>query len=154
RAARPPQHRLDRRTVPRHRPCRLSGDGGPVAGQKAARRGQPAGVREARFSRKVGAPAHGELKPDRSRQETMDLKLACADFTLPLLPHDRSLDLIAMLGFEGVDIGLFEGRSHLWPSRVFPTLRESARELTRKLGDRGLKLADVFLQTAPDFVSL
>jgi sugar phosphate isomerase/epimerase len=84
----------------------------------------------------------------------MELQLACADFTFPLLPHDRSLDLIAMLGFEGVDIGLFEGRSHLWPSRVFPTLRESARELARKLGDRGLRLADVFLQTAPEFVSL
>jgi sugar phosphate isomerase/epimerase len=84
----------------------------------------------------------------------MELKLACADFTFPLLPHDRSLDLIAMLGFEGVDIGLFEGRSHLWPSRVFPTLRASARELAHKLSDRGLKLADVFLQTAPEFVSL
>jgi sugar phosphate isomerase/epimerase len=84
----------------------------------------------------------------------MNLELACADFTFPLLPHDGALDLIAMLGFQGVDIGLFEGRSHLWPSHVFPTLRESARELARKLGDRGLKLADVFLQTAPDFLSL
>jgi sugar phosphate isomerase/epimerase len=84
----------------------------------------------------------------------MKFKLACADFTFPLLEHDRVLDLIAMLGFDGVDVGLFEGRSHLWPSRVFPTLRESARELAGKLGDRGLKLADVYLQTAPDFVSL
>ena len=46
-------------------------------------------------------------------------KLACADFTFPLLSHDKVLDLIALLDFEGVDIGLFEGRSHLWPSRVF-----------------------------------
>ncbi len=84
----------------------------------------------------------------------MQLKLACADFAFPLLPHDQVLDLIAMLGFEGVDVGLFEGRSHLWPSRVFPTLRDSARELARKVGDRGLRLADVFLQTAPEFVSL
>jgi sugar phosphate isomerase/epimerase len=84
----------------------------------------------------------------------MQLRLACADFTFPLLPHDHALDLIAMLGFDGVDVGLFEGRSHLWPSRVFPTLRDSARELARKLGDRGLKPADVFLQTAPDFTSL
>jgi sugar phosphate isomerase/epimerase len=84
----------------------------------------------------------------------MDLKLACADFTFPLLGHDRVLDLIAMLGFDGVDIGLFEGRSHLWPSRVFSSLRDSARDLSRKLADRELKLADVYLQTAPDFVSL
>jgi sugar phosphate isomerase/epimerase len=84
----------------------------------------------------------------------MQLPLACADFTFPLLPHDQVLDLIAMLGFDGVDVGLFEGRSHLWPSRVFPTLRDSARELSRKIGDRGLRVADVYLQTAPDFVSL
>jgi sugar phosphate isomerase/epimerase len=84
----------------------------------------------------------------------MDLKLACADFTFPLLAHDQALDLIAMLGFDGVDIGLFEGRSHLWPSRVFSDLRASARDLSRKLADRGLKLADVYLQTTPDFVSL
>ncbi len=84
----------------------------------------------------------------------MDFKLACADFTFPLLPHDQVLDLIAMLGFDGVDIGLFEGRSHLWPSGVFPRLGEAARELARKLGDRGLEPADIFLQTAPDFESV
>ncbi len=84
----------------------------------------------------------------------MKPKLACADFTFPLLAHDRALDLIALLEFDAVDIGLFEGRSHLWPSRVFRSLRKSARELAAKLNDRGLKLADVFLQTAVDFVSL
>ncbi len=84
----------------------------------------------------------------------MTPRLACADFTFPLLPHDGSLDLIAMLGFEGVDIGLFEGRSHLWPSRVFEDLKGSARELADKLAGRGLALADLFLQTAPDFVSI
>src|ERR1700677_3109159 len=84
----------------------------------------------------------------------MTLKLASADFTFPLLPHDNALDLIAMLGFEGVDIGLFEGRSHLWPSRVFTDLKASAKELKSKLSDCGLELADVFLQTAPDFVSI
>jgi sugar phosphate isomerase/epimerase len=84
----------------------------------------------------------------------MTPKLACADFTFPLLAHDKALDLIALLDFEGVDIGLFEGRSHLWPSRVFANLRESAAELSGKLRDRGLEPADIFLQTAPDFESL
>jgi sugar phosphate isomerase/epimerase len=81
----------------------------------------------------------------------MRLRLACADFTFPLLPHDQSLQLIAMLGFEGVDIGLFEGRSHLWPSREFADLERSAGALRRKAADRGLQVADVFLQLAPDF---
>ena len=79
---------------------------------------------------------------------------ACADFTFPLLSHDQALDLMAMLGFEGVDIGLFEGRSHLQPSGEFRNVRKSARALGRRLAGRGLKPADIFLQTAPEFVSL
>jgi len=37
----------------------------------------------------------------------------------PLLSHENALDVIAMLAFEGVDIGLLEGRSHLHPSKEF-----------------------------------
>ena len=71
---------------------------------------------------------------------SMKPKLACADFTFPLLTHDKSLDLIAMLDFEGVDIGLFEGRSHLWPSRVFEDVNRLGRASSGgKLGDRGLR---------------
>lgn len=83
----------------------------------------------------------------------MKLKLACADFTFPLLPHDRVLDLIAMLEFDGADIGLFEGRSHLWPSKVFGAPAKAGTELGRKLADRGLCCADVFLQMDTSFVS-
>src|SRR5580700_511126 len=81
----------------------------------------------------------------------MNFKLACADFAFPLLEHDKVLQLISMLGFEGVDIGLFEERSHLWPSREFTDIGKSAGELKRKLNDLGLVAADVFLQMAPDF---
>lgn len=82
----------------------------------------------------------------------MNLKLACADFTFPLLSHEKSLSLISLLDFEGVDIGLFEGRSHLWPSREFKNVKQSASALKQKTEDRGLKVADVFLQMNPDFV--
>jgi sugar phosphate isomerase/epimerase len=82
----------------------------------------------------------------------MKLKLACADFTFPLLPHDHVLDLIAMLEFDGVDIGLFEGRSHLWPSKEFKSPAKSGNRLRRKLTERGLRCADVFLQMNPSFV--
>jgi sugar phosphate isomerase/epimerase len=81
----------------------------------------------------------------------MNHTLACADFTFPLLTHEKVLQLIAMLEFEGVDIGLFEGRSHLWPSREFVHTERSGGELKRKLDGLGLKTADVFLQMAPDF---
>ncbi|MDB6125256.1 MAG: hypothetical protein JWQ71_4249 [Pedosphaera sp.] len=80
------------------------------------------------------------------------LKLACADFAFPLLSHDRVLDLIAMLEFDGIDIGLFEGRSHLWPSKEFKSAAKSGKILGRKLADRGLRCADVFLQMNPSFI--
>ena len=81
----------------------------------------------------------------------MNPKFACADFTFPLLPHDDVLALIAMLGFSGVDVGLFEERSHLWPSREFANVEASARQLKAKLDARGLQAADIFLQLAEDF---
>jgi sugar phosphate isomerase/epimerase len=81
----------------------------------------------------------------------MARRFACADFTFPLLTHDQALQLIAMLGFEGVDIGLFEGRSHLWPSREFKNVEVSARQLKEKLDAQGLQAADIFLQMDADF---
>ena len=75
----------------------------------------------------------------------MKLKLSCADFTFPLLPHDRVLDLIAMLDVQGVDIGLFGGRSHIRPDHVMKDIRGSARDLSSRVGDRGLEIADIFL---------
>src|SRR5205814_2151711 len=86
------------------------------------------------------------------RKKAMKLKLACADFTFPLLPHEGVLDLIALLEFDGVDIGLFEGRSHLWPSQEFKSVVKSGQSLRRKLTARGLKCADVFLQMNPSFI--
>jgi sugar phosphate isomerase/epimerase len=92
------------------------------------------------------------------RQDTfyglgMKYKLACADFAFPLLPHDQVLRLIAMLGFEGVDIGLFEERSHLWPSREFENVGAAAQRLKDRLEDNDLQAADIFLQVAEDFIT-
>jgi sugar phosphate isomerase/epimerase len=81
----------------------------------------------------------------------MAYKFATADFTFPLLPHDKVLQLVAMLEFEGIDIGLFEERSHLWPSREFANVTASARQLKQKLADQGLQAADIFLQMSEDF---
>jgi sugar phosphate isomerase/epimerase len=81
----------------------------------------------------------------------MRIPLACADFTFPLLKHERVLDLISMLELDGVDIGLFEGRSHLWPSKEFANVAASAKRLGKQLSARGLKAADVYLQTDADF---
>ena len=94
------------------------------------------------------------MPPTQVENETKqsEWRLASADFTFPLLPHDKVLDLISALELNGIDIGLFEGRSHLWPSREFNDLSRSAKTLRDKLTDRGLAPADVFLQLDPDFV--
>ena len=81
----------------------------------------------------------------------MTYKFATADFTFPLLPHDKVLQLVSMLEFDGIDIGLFEERSHLWPSREFADVTASARHLKQKLADQGLQAADIFLQMSEDF---
>jgi sugar phosphate isomerase/epimerase len=91
-----------------------------------------------------GAKDHGTKKAE--------WRLASADFTFPLLPHDKVLDLISALELDAVDIGLFEGRSHLWPTRQFNQLTQSAEALKAKLADRGLAPADVFQQLDPDFI--
>jgi sugar phosphate isomerase/epimerase len=78
----------------------------------------------------------------------MQLKLACADFTFPLLPHEQVFDLIAMLGFEGIDIGLFADRSHLQPADVMSNLSASARTLADQVRSRGLEFADIFYQAS------
>ncbi len=78
----------------------------------------------------------------------MQRPLACADFAFPLLPHADVFKLIAMLGFEGVDVGLFEGRSHLRPSQVLADLPRAAAALSALVGDQGLAFADIFYQTS------
>ena len=46
------------------------------------------------------------------------MKLACADFTWPLLPHEDVLRLIRSLGLDGLDLGLFAERSHIRPEVI------------------------------------
>lgn len=84
----------------------------------------------------------------------MKLKLACADFTFPLLPHAHALDLISKLGVEGVDIGLFHGRSHVRPEDVLDDVATSAKQLAARVRSCGLELADIYLQPGADFRSL
>jgi sugar phosphate isomerase/epimerase len=75
------------------------------------------------------------------------IPLSCADFTFPLLKHEGSCRLISMLGVQGVDIGFFNGRSHLRPEDVHGRESEEGAILKTRLGDLGLVASDVFLQT-------
>lgn len=83
----------------------------------------------------------------------MNNKFACADFTFPLLSHEKSLDLIRLLDFSWVDIGFFQDRSHVQPEDVFADISGMSKKIKKRLDRRGLKAADLFLQTATDFES-
>ena len=81
----------------------------------------------------------------------MGYRYACADFTFPLLPHQNALELIHLMGFDGVDIGLFEDRSHLQPSDVFKNPQRSGEALAESVSRAQIAVADVFLQSNLDF---
>ncbi|MEA5003293.1 MAG: sugar phosphate isomerase/epimerase family protein [Christensenella sp.] len=81
----------------------------------------------------------------------MGYRYACADFTFPLLEHQNVLELIRLLGFDGVDIGLFQDRSHLQPSDELKDPSTSGEKLKQSVQDAGIAVADVFLQSDLDF---
>lgn len=78
------------------------------------------------------------------------MKFSCADFTFPLLPHDKVLALIKLLEIDAVDLGVFENRSHHYPSNIAKDTKASAARMARSLDAAGLELADIFLQTGED----
>ena len=82
----------------------------------------------------------------------MKLNLSCADFSFPLLEHERALAIIALLGLRGVDIGLFEGHGHLKPSRELLKPVRNGAALKKKLAMHGLKAVDMFLQIHEGFI--
>ena len=80
----------------------------------------------------------------------MKPRFSCADFTFPLLSHHKVLALLHLLGFEAVDLGIFEGRSHYSPSQVIADPRGLAKTIKASLDANELRVADVFLQTGEE----
>lgn len=71
---------------------------------------------------------------------------SCCDYTFPLLTRSASLELIRLLEFDSVDIGLFARSSHFSPAELLPNPVESGHGLKAELDRLNLKAADVFLQ--------
>jgi sugar phosphate isomerase/epimerase len=80
----------------------------------------------------------------------MNPMFSCADFTFPLLPHDKVLDLLGLMEFEAVDLGIFEDRSHHFPSEIIQDPMGHAERMKAKLRKRELEVADVFVQTGAE----
>ncbi len=82
------------------------------------------------------------------------MKLSCADFTWPLLPHKDVLRLIHSLDIEGLDLGVFAERSHIRPEIIRHDVPMWAGVLRERIREAGLELADVFVQNALDFETM
>jgi sugar phosphate isomerase/epimerase len=82
------------------------------------------------------------------------MRLACADFSFPLLEHEQALALIKMLDVEGVDLGLMGNRSHVRPERVHGDVGAWIDRLRDRLRRHGLALADLFVIPGRDFEHL
>ena len=79
------------------------------------------------------------------------IRFACADFTFPILLHDKVLALLALMDFEFVDIGLFTDRSHLQPGDQLDEPEKKGAILREKATLHGLEISDIFLQSSLDF---
>lgn len=74
----------------------------------------------------------------------MELKLAVADYSFPLLEWEQSLRLAREIGMDGVDMGLFSAGSHLRPGEILENPGASAARVSAALRTHGLQPADVF----------
>lgn len=82
------------------------------------------------------------------------MKLACADDTFRLLEHESILELVRLLGLDGVDVCLMEARSSLRLEDVRADVAGSAARLDEQVRGRGLEVADVFVIPWTDFRTL
>ncbi|WP_131737394.1 sugar phosphate isomerase/epimerase family protein [Actinomadura roseirufa] len=79
------------------------------------------------------------------------MKLACSDYTFPLLGHEEACALIASLGFAGVNVGVWGSGTRLRAEEVAADPGARGREVAERLARHGLVAADVFLMADPDF---
>ncbi len=82
------------------------------------------------------------------------MRLSCADYTWPLLPHSAALDLVRALGCEAVDIGFMSLRSHVRPELAHDCLAATAGAVRERVESRGLAVADVFAIPYTDFETM
>ena len=79
------------------------------------------------------------------------MKLSCTDYSFPLLSHDRGCELVRLLGFGAIDIGLWGGHTRIRPEEVRTDVAGWAARLSERIQGRGLAIADLFLIPDPDY---
>lgn len=75
----------------------------------------------------------------------MTIRLSCSDYTWPNLRHRTVMSAISDLGFEGVDIGVFNTQTHVTVPAIVADPEHVADLVLRQTEEVGLLVADVFL---------
>lgn len=78
----------------------------------------------------------------------MSIRLSCNDYAWPVLSHRAVLTVIADLGYEAVDIGLFADATHVTLSSVRSGPARRASEVRSECSAAGLAISDVFLTSS------
>jgi sugar phosphate isomerase/epimerase len=84
----------------------------------------------------------------------MQIKLATADYSFPLLKWEQALRLAQDLGFTGIDVSLFAGRSQLRPEEILAHPKQSGVQVLNSVRRYGLNVADVFAIPGTTFEEL
>lgn len=88
------------------------------------------------------------------RKEPMLIQLSCNDYAWPTLSHEVVMAIIADLGFDAIDLGLFADATHVTLSSVREDPRGRAETVRRSAHGHGLAVADVFLTASMDLARL
>jgi sugar phosphate isomerase/epimerase len=73
----------------------------------------------------------------------MAFELSCTDFTFHSLPHERALELIAMLELSYCDLLFFPGGRHVQVPELLADPVQAANEVARRVDAAGLGVADI-----------
>ena len=74
------------------------------------------------------------------------MQISCSDYTFPLLARSKRFAVLELLGFDLVDLGLFERNTGLRPGQLAADPKGFTRQLKSELRHSRLRVSDVFLQ--------
>jgi len=79
------------------------------------------------------------------------MQLSCGDHSFPVLPHEQTVELVKMLGFDAFDLAVMGNRSHVRPEDIRDDIPGWAGRLEERIRGRGLEIPDVFCIPWTDF---
>ncbi len=82
------------------------------------------------------------------------MRLSCGDHSFPVLPHEQTVELVRMLGFDSFDLAVMGNRSHVRPEVIREDIPAWAGRLEERIRGRGLDIADVFCIPWTDFATM